>query len=1026
MRKLKKRWISVMISIALAALWCCPAFAGSPSGDGKLWSIDYVYGLALEANGIYMEPGYLTYSVNAFKSWLTKNNHDAALSFYNAADKADWGASVSGMQEFTEAVRLYLQESTDYGKISNGDYIDLPSRYSSYSYQTSSSLAAVWNEKYSDIPEIPDSENYDYLYSDSFRSDSGHIFRANCYVEKGAGILAIVDYLPRNNRLKVQFYKLDPSSDLGYSLITVYKMYYDATADSAITQPSPSGASYYDVNVLPLLPFPVFPTSEAAQEYCRTGSMKHAFTTSYAPYPVARSNNELAALETITIPDTITLPSSSAAAQTTVSSFASVGSQEVPDVLKDAGFPVSYRLPYTLEYYKDGELSGTGSGFVPSSDPYVRESDLVGFRYYLLDPDASSPFPFQVTLTDHAIRASYVPDSDAVYPYTIEYYKDGESFQTVSGSVPVFGEHTVTECEDFCPQYYLLDAKVSAPLPFEVTEQNNTIRIYYIKDTSAVFPYTVEYYKDGESFKTVSGSVSVFSNRITSCEDFCPSYYLLDAEASTSFPFEVTEGKNTIQIYYKKDQSAVFPYTVEYHKDGEVFKTVSRDVPVFGEHIVRECEDFCPQYYLPDSKASTLLPFEVTEEKNVIHVYYKRDLYATFPYTVEYYQDGELFKTIPASVSVFDPSVKSCISYCPRGYVLDVTASTPLPYEVSADGGVVRNYYVRQDTVIPYTVEYYRDGLRMSVFSGNVPSASPVLQSFPSRCPEYYKPDQERSTPMPYTVPEGGGRIKVYYVKDEGAVFPYTVECYKDGKLVETASRTVSVFNPAVKEYGFDCPEGYVVDTSSSTTLPYSVSKDGNVIKYCYVDEGKTLPYTVEYHKDGKVQMTIAGNVPVTSPEVKQYWPYSPSGYLLDEEASDSLPFTVTPENNVIHAYYIPDPSNPYASFVSGVKTMMNAVAGFFKAAFWWLIFLVILVIFCDRNMVIFKRITSHAWKKEPKRKQKVLTAPKSKFMKGVHANKGSSLRSKANMQKGVRPGSLRSKATISDRRWKGGYSRRR
>ena len=173
--------------------------------------------------------------------------------------------------------------------------------------------------------------------------------------------------------------------------------------------------------------------------------------------------------------------------------------------------------------------------------------------------------------------------------------------------------------------------------------------------------------------------------------------------------------------------------------------------------MVSACGDFCPQYYLPDTKASTPLPYKVSEYKNEIHIYYKRDLYATFPYTVEYYKDGELFKTVPGSISVFDPSVKSCLSYCPSGYVLDTSSSTSLPYSVSKDGGLIKNYYVKKDTVVPYTVEYYKDGLRTNVISGNVPSSSPILQSYPSQCPEYYKLDAERSTPMPFTVPEGGG-----------------------------------------------------------------------------------------------------------------------------------------------------------------------------------------------------------------------------------------------------------------------------
>lgn len=217
------------------------------------------------------------------------------------------------------------------------------------------------------------------------------------------------------------------------------------------------------------------------------------------------------------------------------------------------------------------------------------------------------------------------------------------------------------------------------------------------------------------------------------------------------------DGSLVIRLYYKADPDARFPYTVSYHKDGEIFKTFSGTVPIFGDRMVSACEDFCPQYYLPDTKASTPLPYKVSEYKNEIHIYYKRDLYATFPYTVEYYKDGELFKTVPGSISVFDPSVKSCLSYCPSGYVLDTSSSTSLPYSVSKDGGLIKNYYVKKDTVVPYTVEYYKDGLRTNVISGNVPSSSPILQSYPSQCPEYYKLDAERSTPMPFTVPEGGG-----------------------------------------------------------------------------------------------------------------------------------------------------------------------------------------------------------------------------------------------------------------------------
>ena len=59
------------------------------------------------------------------------------------------------------------------------------------------------------------------------------------------------------------------------------------------------------------------------------------------------------------------------------------------------------------------------------------------------------------------------------------------------------------------------------------------------------------------------------------------------------------------------------------------------------------------------------------------------------------------------------------------------------------------------------------------------------------------------------------------------------------------------------------------------------------------------------------------------------------------------------------------------------------------------------LYLFIDKNLSLVKLISSKAMEKRPKEKKKVFTAPRSRFMKGVHANKGSSLKSKANMKRG-------------------------
>ena len=679
--------------------------------------------------------------------------------------------------------------------------------------------------------------------------------------------------------------------------------------------------------------------------------------------------------------------------------------------------------PYTIKYYKDEELFKTVSGTVPVfGNTTVTSYEDYCPDHYLLDPKSSTAMPYTVSEEANTIEVHY-RNEKATYPYTIRYYQEEELFKTVSGTVSIFGNSAVTSYEDYCPEYYFLDDTATTPLPYLVSKENQVIEVHYKKDQTAQYPYTITYYKDNEVFQSVSGTVPVFGNTvITSYEHLCPEYYIVDDTMSTPLPYTVSKEDNVMKVYYEKDLDASYPYVVEYYKDGEVFETLSGTVPVFGDNLVSSCEDLCPQYYLPDNKRSTPLPFQVSKDQNTISIYYKRDLYAAFPYTVEYYQDGELFKTVPGSVSVFDPLVKSCISYCPKGYVLDSSLSTALPYEVSEEGGVVTCYYVKQDTVLPYTVEYYKDGLRMNTYSGNVPVSSPVVQSYPSYCPEYYKMDSGRSDTLPFTVSEGGSRIKVYYKKDEDAVFPYTVECYKNGELVETVSKTVSVFDPSVNEYGYECPEGYVVNTVSSTSLPYKVSKDSHVIRLDYIEKEISLPYTVEYYKDGKEVMTLSGAVAASSPVVESYWPYCPEGYLVDDVASDSLPFVVTESHNVIRVYCIPDPSNPYTSFTGAFNRLISFVFGVLFKSLPGLFFLIMLFVFIGWNFGFMKRVSSHATAKtknkagKPKKKR-VFTASKSRFMKGVHANKGSSISSKARMRVGDRPGSLKSKANLAN--WK-------
>lgn len=928
-----------------AGLMLSQAVVSFADAQGVMEPEDYVFFVIFRSCGISPGLRYIGPWMEAYKGYLESTHNNVLLSQVNSYSNLSWGDTVNGIDVVFESVKNWLSLSDSYGV--NGNYYTLPS--SNLPLEPDSSMESYEARVSSRIADVScDVSDYEYLFSSVDVYKTGDYELVNYYAPKGQEILGVYssasDYCDSGS---VTFYTRSGS---GYS--TAWLKTNSCTYDSSwiLKSSYPALDSVYRVDGFGIrsmsnFPLKVFYSTYDMSNYCKTDNVVNTFSSGSLRLSPSIKFFDLGLqkIDDYEVGGALALPSDSSDALNCWNNLSGATSAEaLLSAINASGMDITYRPSYKLEHYVQ-KYSADGT--------YIWEKNSESSHTGVLNEPALIE-PLEISGFTYA--PELVPEEKTVL---------------LDGSLVV-------------PVYYTCD-----PVSYIVEHYTKNIVPDGKEDTWTLV--------NTETFTGIPGTQAVYS-----AKDY-PNYlidYNLTEPSDCQIP---SDGSLVIRLYYKPDPDAVYPYTVEYYKDGECFETVSGTVPMFGDRMVRDYEDFCPKYYLFDRKASTPLPFEVSEENSTIRISYKRDVYATFSYTAEYYKDGELFKSLPGTVSVFNPYVKTCISYCPKGYVLDTTSSTALPFEVPETGGVVKNYYVKQETVFPYTVEYYKDGLHMSAFSGNVPSASPLLQSFPSRCPEYYTLDQERSTPMPYTVPEGGGRIKVYYKKDEGATFPYTVECYKDGEFVESVSKTVSVFDPAVKEYGFDCPEGYVVDTSSSTYLPYSVSKDSNVIRYYYVDEGKSLPYTVEYYKDGKEFSTLSGNVPVTSPVVNSYWPYCPEGYIRDGASSDSLPFTVTTDHNVIKAYYIPDPSNPYTSFTGGVTRLVNFVIDFFGKAIFWLFILVVFYLFIDKNLVLVKRITSRAKSRDSnqKKKKKLFTAPKSRFMKGVHANRGTSLKSKAKMK---------------------------
>ncbi len=967
-KRFQKQAILIVFIVILIISQTMMAFAADEISKGN-----YIFAMVLRSCGVCLDTsdGFLDQWRTAYESYLTSTGNQSLLNQLKAYDSLSWGANASGIQALRENVQGWLSsnkrliENDGYGY----SYFYLPTSSVSSPLPTVAGDVVVGLPRFSQNQSLS-SEDYSYLFSYSEVSlNDTKLVRRNVDVylpkrySKAYGV-----YNFGNLSIYSNFYGIRP-----ISVEAVYSDYYVAdgkpTGDSGTF--STGSVSHVNPQYLMNVPFNVFCTLGDVYDGNSSLAVPKGFVPLTTDSPKAGISTKLITNKA-SVKDSMKLPSSSALAASCLSNTKKeLELIELSSSLTAGGLEISYFADYTVQHVCwlvdsnggyidwdwDNAQTETLSGIL-GTKPEIKLKDYPNYIFTNIVPSVE-----ETEISENASFCVYYEgDLEATYPYTIEYYKENELFQSVSKTVPMFGKsgttpRVVESCEDLCPEYYLPDSASSTSLPYTVSETNNVIKIHYQKDRLAVYPYTIEYYKDGEALKTISGTVPVFDSPvITSYENYCPEYYIVDDTMSTPLPYTVSKEDNVMKVYYKKDETARYPYTIEYYKDEELFQSIAGEVPVFGDTIITSYEDLCPEYYLLDNEFTTALPYTVSKDDNVIKVYYKKDLTAKYSYTIEYYKDDQMFKSVPGTVPVFSPTVSTALSLCPSGYVQDTASSTVLPYDVNKQGDVIKICYVKKDLVLPYTVEYYKDNMRMKAISVNVPVTSPQVNSCPSYCPEYYILDDSRSTAFPYTVSTDNRLIRIYYKKDENAVYPYTIEYYQDGKLLATETKTTSVFAPQISEVASYCPDGYVIDSTASTSFPYSVSKDDHVIKMNYINAASALPYTIEYYKDGKKIKTLSGNVPTVNPAIQSYKSYCPDGYMLDSSSSTPLPYKVTKDNHTIKVCYVPDTSGVSGYMADMTKDVMKGLSSIFSKLGPWLFIIPLTIIAALYLIKLFKK----------------------------------------------------------------------
>ena len=218
------------------------------------------------------------------------------------------------------------------------------------------------------------------------------------------------------------------------------------------------------------------------------------------------------------------------------------------------------------------------------------------------------------------------------YSYTVEYYIDGviDESLTVTGQAE-YGA-VISTYPDKCPENYRLDRAEPLSLTIGVNENENVIKVYYVKN---VFTLTIHYlYADGSTAAAdhVESLMQGTEYSVTSRE--IPGYTVNKETVSGSMPAkDVTE---TVTYTKRSDLS----YTVNYYWNGtntKVEKSKNVDGKTFQESVTESPVTI--EGYTPVRNDTATITIGV--ENNVINFYYYKDVKLTANSKTETFDNTE-------------------------------------------------------------------------------------------------------------------------------------------------------------------------------------------------------------------------------------------------------------------------------------------------------------------------------------------------------------------------------------------------
>jgi hypothetical protein len=501
------------------------------------------------------------------------------------------------------------------------------------------------------------------------------------------------------------------------------------------------------------------------------------------------------------------------------------------------------------------------------------------------------------------------------YNYKVEYYYSNVKDDTATETAKSAYKTQITQYTDKVKDGYKLEKTENLPLEITENEENNIIKIYYVKRND--LQYTVNYLEKGTN-KVIhepktEGNQTFEEVKNAADEVITIEGYKYDSCDKESITIKTTASENVINLYYTKRSE--YRYTVNYLEKGTNKKLHDQKVEENQEYqatITSSNEVIEIEGYKYDSVDKENIQISVNPSENVINIYYtkRNDL----KYTVNYLEDvtnnvlhaqktvenQEYEKEITAESEKIDIT----------GYKYVRSDKTSIKIQVDETQNVINLYYTKRND-LKYTVNYLEEGTDKVIHEPKTVTNQEYEKEITAESEkidiEEYKYVRSDKASITIQVDETQNVINLYYKSKKVKYTINYLEEDTDAVLHEPKTETGIEDEEVIAENEKIDIEGYEYSSVDKDRIMLVEDETQNVINIYYIKRSD-LKYTVNYlekgtnkelHEPKTAENQVYGGTILANTEVIQI-----AGYNYDSSDKESITIQVDETQNIINLYY--------------------------------------------------------------------------------------------------------------------------